>query len=142
SVSYECRYSAPTTLTPELIRVRCAAAAEGVAEVVRLLALQVPAPQQIVGNPRQSADAPVPRPERGLDRGQREGAALRDFERHLAGRLFQLVVRHDLVDQPDLERLARRHSRVAKPDFLRLLLADQVFEVPGAVAGIEAAHHR
>jgi 1,4-dihydroxy-2-naphthoyl-CoA synthase len=31
---------------------------------------------------------------------------------------------------------------VAEPDLLGLLLADHVLEVPGAVAGIERAHHR
>src|SRR5204863_7093288 len=49
---------------------------------------------------------------------------------------------HHLVYHAQLQRLARAHARVAEPDLLRLLLADQVFEIPGAEAGIEAAHHR
>ena len=35
-----------------------------------------------------------------------------------------------------------RDLGIAEPDLLRALLADQVFQVPGAVARIERAHHR
>src|ERR1700704_981654 len=38
--------------------------------------------------------------------------------------------------------IARVSLLIAEPDFLGLLLADQVFQIPGAVAGIERAHHR
>ena len=72
-----------------------------------------------------------------LDRGQGEGAALGDLEREGVGLLFQLAVGYHLVDQAHLQRIARGDLRVAEPEFLGSFLADQVFEVPGAVAGIE-----
>src|SRR5437763_3162923 len=84
----------------------------------------------------------MPCAERCLERGQRKGAALGDLQRHLAGRGFELIVRHDRVDHAQFERLAGGQARGPEPDLLRLFLADQVFEIPRAEPGIEAAHHR
>ena len=78
----------------------------------------------------------------GLDRGDCKRTALGNGQRHRARLVHQLVVGHHFVDEPDLQRFARRQLGVGEPHFLGLLLADQVFEVPGAVAGVETAHHR
>ena len=78
----------------------------------------------------------------GRGRRRRRGATFGDFERHRAGRGGEFIVRHDLVDHPQFERLAGGEARVAEPDLLGLLLADEVFEIPGAEPGVEAAHHR
>jgi hypothetical protein len=109
---------------------------------VALLAFEIGAEQQVVRHARQARDAAVARVERGLDGGEREGAALGHFERKGARLVPQPLVRHDLVDQPHVQRLAGRDLRVAEPDVLGALLADQVLEIPGAVAGVERAHHR
>ena len=84
----------------------------------------------------------MPRVERALDGRQRERTALRNLERHGPRLFLQLGVGHHLVDEAPLQRLLRRQPDVAEPHLLGALLADQVFQVPGAVAGIERAHHR
>src|SRR5579862_9236480 len=65
-----------STSVAELVRVGLAALAEAGAELVRLVGLEIGAQQQVVGQARQATDAAVAGVERGLDRGQREGAAL------------------------------------------------------------------
>src|SRR5438477_937653 len=126
----------------EFVRVGLAARGESGAEFMRLLAIEILAQQEIVREPREPADPAMPGAERCFDRGQCKGAALGNLQSHVARRLFQLIVRHDLVDHAEFEGFARREARVAEPDLLRLLLADQVFEVPGAEPGVEAPHHR
>ncbi len=57
---------------------------------------------------RETADTPPWRAmNAAFERGERERAALRDLQRHRARLLVELVVGHHLVDEADLERLAR-----------------------------------
>src|SRR5690606_9502754 len=56
--------------------------------------------------------------------------------------LLELIVWHHLVDQAELQSLTRCDLWIAKPDFFRFFLANEVFQIPSPVAGIERAHHR
>ena len=76
-----------------------------------------------------------------FDRCQGKGAAVGDFECPFAGFGLQVGSGDDAVDQTPVERLLRGDLGVGIPDFLGALLADEVFQVPRAVACIEAADH-
>src|SRR5580692_7403008 len=91
--------------------------------------------------PRQPGNAAMAGVESSLDGGQREAAPGRDFECHSAGAFAQLIVRDDLVDETHGESLGSSDLGVAVPDILGALFPDQVLQVPGSVAGIEAADH-
>src|SRR5271170_7523033 len=81
----------------EFAGVGFAARGEGLAQFVRLLAVEIGAQQEVVRQAGEAADAAVAGAEGGLDRGQGEGAALGDFEGHGAGRGGELLVGDDLV---------------------------------------------
>ena len=91
------------------------------------------------GKPRNAAVAGIERP---LYRREREAAALGHLQGVFPGPFGEFGIRHDAVDQPDFERLCGGDPAVGVPDFLGPLLAHQILEIPGAVAGIERPHHR
>src|ERR1044071_6285177 len=94
----------------EFVGVGGAARGKGGAQFMRLLAVEILPEQEIVREPRETTDPTMAGAGRVLDRRQWNGAALGDFERHVARRLFQPIVRHDPIDHAELQRLARREA--------------------------------
>ena len=91
----------------ELVRVRRAATAKGFAQFFRFVRVEIQPQQHVVRDAGEARHAAVARDERAFERRERERAAFRDGLRHRARLFLQLVVRHDLVDEPDLQRLPR-----------------------------------
>src|SRR4051794_40648503 len=77
-----------------------------------------------------------------LQQAQREGGEREHLAAPLDGLLLQLLERHDRVDEPHVERLLRVVLAAEEPDLLRLLHADDVGQVRGAEAAVEAADAR
>ena len=107
-----------------------------------LVGVQVPAQKQVMGHPRQPPDPAMARVKGGLDGSQCEGTPVGNFKSHLPGGLSQFRVGYNLVDQAPVERLAGADFGVAVPHLLCPLLANEIFQVPGAIASVEATHHR
>ena len=89
--------------------------------------------------PRLSGHPGVATRECRLQRAQGERAALAEGLGDLLGAHDRIS--GDLVDQAHVERLLRRVLAVEVPHLLGATAADRLFEVPRAVAGVEAPDH-
>jgi hypothetical protein len=109
---------------------------------VRLLRGEVQRQHLVVGHPRLACHSGVAPGECRLQGGEREGSTRLQLGGDLERALPQPLRRHDLVDQPHRQRLLRVVLAVEVPELLGALATDGVLEVPGAVPGVEAPHHR
>src|SRR5215217_817994 len=115
---------------------------EALAQLPRLVGVEVVPEQQVVRHPGEARNTGGAGAERPLDRGERQRTAADQLVGQAVGLLAQAVVGHHAVDKSPLERLLCRDLLVEEPHLLGALAADQVLEVPGSVAGVEAAHDR
>src|SRR3954453_21505307 len=122
----------------ELSEVGLALLGVGSASLLRLLR----AVEEEVGVVRELLDSGQPvlgGVEARLQEAEREGRQREHLAAPLHGLLLELLERHDGVDEPHLERLLRVVLAAEEPDLLRLLHADDVRQVRGAEAPVEAA---
>ena len=80
--------------------------------------------------------------ERLLGQRERGRALVEQLAAPLLDLGAQAAGRHHLVDQAHRQRLLRRVLTAQIPDLARFLLAHHACQVPGAVAGVHAAHAR
>ena len=106
-----------------------------------LFGIQVAAQQQVMRHAGKAAYATVAGIEGRFDGGQGEGTAIGDLQSPLPGFCLKVGGGHDAVDQTPIHRLLRGDLGVGVPDFLGALLPDEVLQVPGTVACVEASDH-
>src|ERR671915_516530 len=109
----------------------------GLAPLLRLLA-GVEEEVGVVGELLEAGHAVLCGVEARLEETQCEGGELEHPAAPGDGLLLEPLERHDRVDEPHLERLARVVLAAQEPDLLGLLLADLGGEQGGAVAAVEA----
>src|SRR5688572_8423452 len=114
---------------------------EGVAALHGLLALVVEVERR-VGELRHPGALLGVDVERLLRQGERRRALFEELPAPLLHLGAEVLLGHDLVDEPHRERLLRRVLAAEVPDLARALLADETGQVARAVPRVHAAHAR